>query len=59
MIDTSVVLTIVVVSLLINIILFIKLMQLKKELDNVKQSTRLTREEVEKLNERLKRIKTL
>ena len=59
MIDTSLVLTIVVVSLLINIILFIKLMQLKKELDNVKQSTRLTREEVEKLNERLKRIKTL
>ena len=59
MIDTSVVLTIVVVSLLINIILFIKLMQLKKDLFNVIHSTRLTREEVEKLNERLKRIKTL
>ncbi|WP_292459561.1 hypothetical protein [Methanothermococcus sp.] len=59
MIDITVVLIMAIISLLINIVLFIKLVQLKKELDNVKHSTRLTREEVEKLNERLKRIKSL
>ena len=59
MIDTTVVLIIAVISILMNVILFIKLMQLKKELDNVRQSTKLTREEVEKLNERLRKIKTL
>ncbi|AXI24746.1 hypothetical protein CFE53_00600 [Methanofervidicoccus sp. A16] len=47
------------VSLLLNVILFIKVIQLKKELDHVKQSTRLTREELEKINERLRRLKTL
>ncbi|HIP16903.1 MAG TPA: hypothetical protein EYG76_01170 [Methanothermococcus okinawensis] len=50
---------IAIISLSINIILFIKLMQLKKELDNVKQSTRLTREELDKINERLGRLKSL
>jgi len=59
MIDTTVALIIAVISILMNVILFIKLMQLKKELDNVRQSTKLTREEVEKLNERLRKIKTL
>ena len=46
-------------SLVLNVILFIKVIQLKIELDNVKQSTRLTREELEKINERLRRLKTL
>ena len=50
---------IAIISLSINIILFIKLMQLKKELDDVKQSTRLTREELDKINERLGRLKSL
>jgi len=44
-------------SLILNIILTIRLIQLKRELNNVKQSTRLTREELEKINERLRRIK--
>ena len=47
------------ISFLINIILFIKLLQLKSELDKVKQSTRLTREELEKINERLGRLKSM
>ncbi|AEH07333.1 hypothetical protein [Methanothermococcus okinawensis] len=59
MIDITVVFAIAIISLILNILLFTKLMQLKNELDNVKHSTRLTREEVEKLNERLKRIKSL
>lgn len=57
MIDSTVSLGIAGVSLILNIILFIKLVQLKKELDRVRQSTRLTREEVQKLNERLGKIK--
>jgi len=50
---------IAIISLLINIILFVKLIQLKNELDNVKQSTRLTREELNKINERLGRLKSV
>ena len=46
-------------SLILNVILFIKVVQLKTELDHVKQSTRLTREELEKINERLRRLKAL
>ncbi len=58
MIDSTVSLGIAGVSLILNIILFIKLVQLKKELDRVRQSTRLTREEVQKLNERLGKLKS-
>jgi len=50
---------IAVISIIINILLFIKVMQLKNELGHVKQSTRLTREELEKINERLSRFKSL
>ena len=50
---------IAVISIIINIVLFIKVMQLKNELNNVKQSTRLTREELEKINERLSGFKSL
>jgi len=46
-------------SLILNVILFIKVVQLKTELDHVKQSTRLTREELERIQERLKRLKEL
>ena len=46
-------------SLILNAILFIKVIQLKRELDQLKQSTRLTREELEKIQERLKRLKAL
>jgi hypothetical protein len=47
------------VSILINIILIVRIIQMKQELDRVKQSTRLTREEVQKLNERLGKLKSL
>jgi len=46
-----------IISLVLNVILFIKIIQLKRELDYLKQSTKLTREELEKINERLRRIK--
>ena len=46
-------------SLILNVILFIKVVQLKTELDHIKQSTKLTREELEKIQERLKRLKDL
>ena len=49
---------IAIFSIILNIVLTIKLIQLKRELDYVKQSTRLTREELEKINERLRRIKS-
>jgi len=48
---------IAIFSIILNIVLTIKLIQIKRELDYVKQSTRLTREELEKINERLRRIK--
>ncbi len=57
MIDSNVALGTAGISLIINVILFIKIIQLKRELENVKQSTRLTREEVQKLNERLGKLK--
>ncbi|MDK2791036.1 MAG: hypothetical protein PWP15_1545 [Methanothermococcus sp.] len=57
MIDYNVILVIVLISLLLNVILFFKVVQLKKEMDGIKDSTRLTKEEVSKLNERLKRLK--
>ncbi|HIQ32180.1 MAG TPA: hypothetical protein EYH55_01695 [Methanothermococcus okinawensis] len=44
-------------SITLNIILTIKLIQLKRELDQLKQSTRLTREELERINQRLRRLK--
>ena len=56
---STIAIVIAVISLIINIVLFIKVMQLKNELNNVKQSTRLTREELEKINERLSRFKSL
>lgn len=56
---STIAIIIAVISLIINIVLFIKVMQLKNELNNVKQSTRLTREELEKINERLSRFKSL
>ena len=49
---------IAIFSIILNIVLTIKLIQIKRELDHVKQSTRLTREELEKINERLRRIKS-
>ena len=49
---------IAIFSITLNIVLTIKLIQIKRELDHVKQSTRLTREELEKINERLRRIKS-
>jgi uncharacterized protein YoxC len=48
---------IVGISLILNIILGIKVMMLQKELDEVKKATRLTKEEVDKLNERLRKLK--
>ena len=59
MIDSNVALGTAGISLIINVILSIKIIQLKKELDQVKHSTRLTREEVQKLNERLGKLKSL
>ena len=53
----AIAIVIAVISLIINIVLFIKVIQLKKELEHVKQSTRLTREELDKINERLSRFK--
>jgi len=46
-------------SILVCIILFINTYQLKKELDYIKQSTRLTQEELEKITERLEKVRTL
>ena len=54
---STIAIVVAVISLILNVILFIKIVQLKRELDYVKQSTRLTREELEKINERLRRIK--
>jgi uncharacterized protein YoxC len=54
---TTILLPIVAISVALNIFLLIKVMHLQKELSAVKQSTKLTREEIEKLNERLKKLK--
>ena len=56
---STIAIVIAVTSIILNILLFIKVMQLKNELNRVKQSTRLTREELEKINERLSRFKSL
>ncbi len=50
--------SIALVSIIINIILFLKVLQLKEELSKIKSSTKLTREEVQKLNERIGKIKS-
>jgi len=55
----TVAIIIAIFSLILNVILFIKVVQLKTELDYIKQSTKLTREELEKIQERLKRLKDL
>ncbi|GBF36822.1 hypothetical protein [Methanofervidicoccus abyssi] len=55
----TVAIIIAIFSLILNVILFIKVVQLKTELDHIKQSTKLTREELEKIQERLKRLKDL
>ena len=56
---STVAIIIAIFSLILNVILFIKVVQLKTELDYIKQSTKLTREELEKIQERLKRLKDL
>ena len=48
---------IVAISIILNIILGVKVIMLQKELDEVKRATRLTKEEVEKLNERIRKLK--
>ncbi|XRO77881.1 hypothetical protein ACO3VM_07440 [Methanocaldococcus sp. 10A] len=55
--DMTVLYVIVAISLALNVILGIKVMQLQKELEEVKKATRLTKEEVDKLNERLRKLK--
>ena len=50
-------LIVAVISLTLNVILLIKIIQVKRELDKLKHSTRLTREELERINERLRRLK--
>ncbi len=48
---------IVAISILLNIVLAIKVYQLQQELNKIKRATMLTKEEVEKLNERLRKLK--
>ncbi len=55
--DVSVLYVIVAISLVLNVILGIKVIILQKELEEVKKATRLTKEEVDKLNERLRKLK--
>ncbi|ABO35320.1 conserved hypothetical protein [Methanococcus maripaludis C5] len=55
--DPGVLTFLVLISIVLNIFLFMKLVVLKGELEGIKQSTRLTNDEVNKLNERLKNIK--
>ncbi|AEK19582.1 hypothetical protein [Methanococcus maripaludis] len=55
--DPGVLTVLVLISIVLNIFLFMKLVVLKGELEDIKQSTRLTSDEVNKLNERLKSIK--
>ncbi|UXM85253.1 hypothetical protein [Methanococcus aeolicus] len=57
MIDATLALGMAIISLIINGILFCKVILLKNELNSIKCSTKLTREEVQKLNERIGRIK--
>ena len=46
-------------SILLCIALFVTTIQLNRELAYIKQSTRLTQEELEKITERLERVRTL
>jgi len=46
-------------SIFLCAVLFITTIQLKRELDQVKKSTRLTQEELERITERLEKLKTL
>ncbi|XRO76100.1 hypothetical protein ACO3TA_00295 [Methanocaldococcus sp. 28A] len=55
--DIIILYIIVGISLALNVILGIKVMTLQKELEEVKKATRLTKEEVDKLNERLRKLK--
>ncbi|WP_459202246.1 hypothetical protein [Methanococcus sp. CF] len=55
--DPSILTILVLISIVLNIFLFMKLVVLKSELEDIKHSTRLTSDEVNKLNERLKNIK--
>ncbi|AEF96705.1 hypothetical protein [Methanotorris igneus] len=57
MIPPEILVTLVVISIALNVVLFVKVVMLQRELNAVKKSTQLTKEEVEKLNERLKRLK--
>ncbi|ENN96643.1 hypothetical protein J422_01076 [Methanocaldococcus villosus KIN24-T80] len=55
--DLIVLYVVVFISIILNIALGIKVIELQKELNELKQATRLTKEEVDKLNERLRRLK--
>jgi hypothetical protein len=57
MISAELALGVAMISLLVNGALLFKVIQLKNELSSIKSSTKLTREEVQKLNERIGRIK--
>ena len=46
-------------SIVLCIALFVTTIQLNRELVYLKQSTRLTQEELEKITERLERVRTL
>ncbi|ACV24610.1 hypothetical protein [Methanocaldococcus fervens] len=52
-----VILYVVVISLILNVILAIKVKMLHDELEEVREATILTKEEVDKLNERLRKLK--
>ena len=54
---STIAIVVAVISLTLNVILLIKIIQVKRELDKLKHSTRLTREELERINERLRRLK--
>lgn len=57
MISAELALGVAMISLLVNGALLFKVIQLKNELSSIRCSTKLTREEVQKLNERIGRIK--
>jgi hypothetical protein len=59
MISAELALGVAMISLLVNGALLFKVIQLKNELSSIKSSTKLTREEVQKLNERIGRIKSM
>lgn len=55
--DPAVLTILVLLSIVLNVFLFMKLVVIKTELSEIKQSTRLTNDEVNKLQERLKKLK--